>query len=262
MFGMVNQFQWENKHMEYYRFYDTDLYGNEEYDISGEQYKELIKECCKHSKYMSFIIYDKSVKGYNQLCEYKLGSIDIAPDSKYARKYEILYCNICAGLLNFLLNNVNSIFEWMLGRGFLNPEDPTFYREDGTIFFSSSIHEGIITLRPKGDDVSHIVFNNPLWVHSDNDVRANKMIYKTIDLPCNICTDTEAIELSKSILEDLKTSRKIKEYKFVGLVRYELHCYDVEFHCKKDSKYRADENVIVNIRMIKNKCDVFMASAL
>ncbi len=251
--------------MEYYRFYDVDLNGDEEDDIKGikgEEYKELIRVCCEHSKYVSFIIYDKSVSGYDELCKHKFKSVDFTPKDKYLRKYEILYCNICADLQKFLENNVNDVFGWMLGREFTNPEDPTFFREDGTIFFSSCIHEGIVTLRPKDEDVSHIVSNNSLWIHSDNDVGASYIIYKTIDLSTDIDTDEEALKLSEFTMKDLKISNKIKEYKFAGLVRYKSEGYDAEFHCKMDSKYRVNENVIVNIRILKNKCEVLLVSAM
>lgn len=247
--------------MEYYRFYDTDLDGNEEYDISGEQYKELIRVCCKHSKYMSFIVYDKGVSGYNELCKYKVKSIECTPEDKYSRKYEIIYCRICTGLQNFLTNNVNSIFEWIYGRENFNPENPMFFREDGTIFFSSSIHDGIITLRPRDEDVSRIVCN-PLWICSNNDIRAWKPLYKTMNLSSLIVTSSEAIELSESIMKDLKKSNKLVEYRFFGLSRYEQHeGYDLEFHCKKDFKNSVSEDVIVNIRIVSDNCNIFIVAA-
>ena len=40
--------------MKTYRFYDTDLYGNEEYDIKGENYTELLNTCIKYSRSFSF----------------------------------------------------------------------------------------------------------------------------------------------------------------------------------------------------------------
>ncbi|MBQ9744289.1 MAG: hypothetical protein IJW19_04100 [Clostridia bacterium] len=247
--------------MGYYRFYDTDPYGNEEYDIAGEQYRELIRVCCEHSKYMSFIIYDKRVSGYDELCKYKIESIEYTPEDKYSRKYEILYCSICKGLQNFLMNNVDSVFEWILGRGFSNPEDPMFFREDGTIFFSSSIHDGIITLRPREENVSNIVCN-PLWICSNNDIRGNKMLYKTVVLPYSVSSDSKAIELSESIMDDLKQIGKVIEYKFFGLFKYKQYKgYDLEFHCKMSSEYYVFEYVILNIRITDNKCNIFIESA-
>ena len=49
---------------------------------------------------------------------------------------------------------------YMVG-GFNNPENPVFYRENGSIFFSSLIHEGEITLTVNdGEDVSKITMIN------------------------------------------------------------------------------------------------------
>ena len=52
----------------------------------------------------------------------------------------------------------DSIFKWMTGRGYDNPDDLTFIRADGTRFFSSIIHEGVCCLTVRDDeDVSGIL---------------------------------------------------------------------------------------------------------
>ena len=50
--------------MKIYKFYDTDITGWEEYDITGEDYKELMRTCCKYSHTMSFTILDSDVVSY------------------------------------------------------------------------------------------------------------------------------------------------------------------------------------------------------
>ncbi|MBE6625537.1 MAG: hypothetical protein E7622_07885 [Ruminococcaceae bacterium] len=65
----------------------------------------------------------------------------------------------------------DSIFKWIDGWGFKNPEDPCFYRDDGSAFFTSVIHEGVVKLTPReNEDVSKII-SNPLWIPEIDDVR-------------------------------------------------------------------------------------------
>ena len=42
--------------------------------------------------------------------------------------------------------------------GLKNPEDPAFYRKDGTPFFSTTIHEGYFTINAdENEDISEIL---------------------------------------------------------------------------------------------------------
>ena len=51
----------------------------------------------------------------------------------------------------------DSIFKWMYGK-VKKPEDIAFYREDGSVFLSSVIHEGEDSLFPReGEDISAIL---------------------------------------------------------------------------------------------------------
>ncbi len=50
--------------MSSYTYYDTNIFGdcNEEYDIQGEKYVELLKLCFKFSATFSFMIYGGNKK--------------------------------------------------------------------------------------------------------------------------------------------------------------------------------------------------------
>jgi len=78
---------------------------------------------------------------------------------------------MCPELCELLLKITDSIFKWIDGWGFKNPEDPCFYRDDGSAFFTSVIHEGVVKLTPReNEDVSKII-SNPLWIPEIDDVR-------------------------------------------------------------------------------------------
>ena len=148
-----------------YIFRDTDDTGFEEYDICGEEYKNLIETCCKYSVFFSLIITDQNSDLYKKLKEF-----EVLKDDKINYKFdhysddyaEIKYYKVCQKLCSVILENTNNIFCWINGWGFNNPEDPTFYRKDGSVFFTATTHDGICNLFVENEEVSHIV-SNKLW---------------------------------------------------------------------------------------------------
>ncbi|MBP3377552.1 MAG: hypothetical protein J6L96_02270 [Clostridia bacterium] len=126
----------------------------EEYDICGEEYKKLISLCCEMCSTLAFAI-DKK-------CEInlvdKLESFRIpAPNNlEYTlnedERWDIRYYQVCPEIKDLLINSADSIYQWLNGWGFNNPEDPTFYREDGSVFFSSVIHDGELFLNLTEDE--------------------------------------------------------------------------------------------------------------
>lgn len=145
------------------------ILGYVDCDIAGKDYEELIRLCCKYSAVFSAIVQTPAMKIAEDIEKFRIdrpASIkfkhieyvcidNVEPDARFYR--------VCPELCDFLINNANSIFQWINGWGFANPEDPTFYREDGSVLFTSVIHEGEVFLLPRDDeDVSHIV-NNKYW---------------------------------------------------------------------------------------------------
>lgn len=77
------------------------------------------------------------------------------------------YYHLCSELRDFILQKTDRLFIWIYAWGFTNPEDPVFYRKDGSIFFESIIHEGECYLYPREDeDVSNIV-SKEHWIRYD-----------------------------------------------------------------------------------------------
>lgn len=153
-----------------YIFRDTDIYGLAEYDICGNEYEVLIATCCKYSKTISLVITNLSNPIVEQLQQFRImppNNVTLSfPD--YDRQIvDVAYYKVCSALCEILITAVDSIFQWIDGWGYTNPNDPTFYREDGSVFFSSTIHDGICILVPRiEEDVTKII-QNPQWQKKD-----------------------------------------------------------------------------------------------
>lgn len=163
-----------------YRFYDTDSQMQNEYDIQGEQYQKLLDVCFLYCQSVSFVVrtdHHHTDLFPNYMEKYKA---PIPKDANMAyrhygfagkysvtEKYEIRCYYLSEPVKEYLRHKVDSMFEWICGWGFLNPEDPAFFREDGSIFFYSTIHEGVCTLIPgKTEYVSNIIINEG-WLLSE-----------------------------------------------------------------------------------------------
>ena len=155
--------------MKEYKFFDTDATGKEDYDIFGNDYQNLINICCKYCTTISF-----RIKNLEIACLAELSKFNIPKQKNILYVYnhyydnnesqtDVKYYRICPDLNQILLKTTDSLFNWIYGWGFENPEDPVFYRKDGSVFFSSLIHEGECSLFPqKGEDISSII-STGLW---------------------------------------------------------------------------------------------------
>lgn len=156
-----------------YKFYDTDKFGINEYDISGNEYVELIHTCCKYCKTMSLRAACDNVSHLRELSNYRTNDIAFIPDAyrhydiSHNKPENIYYYNVCSELCELMLSISDSIFKWIYGWGYTNPEDPVFYRHDGSVFFSSIIHEGECTLIPRDDEDVNKIISSGNWIKCD-----------------------------------------------------------------------------------------------
>ena len=138
-------------------------------DICGKQYEDLIRLCCKYSGVFSFIVQVPAMEVAEQLEKFR---IERPENIEFSHNHYITnentepggrFYRVCPELCEFLLDKADSIYEWINGWDFENPEDPTFYRKDGSVFFTSVIHEGEVFLLPRDDEDVSIVINNDYW---------------------------------------------------------------------------------------------------
>lgn len=156
-----------------YEFYDTDITESEEYDIVGEQYKNLISICGKYCTTLSLVITNHDSSLLKKISKYEIPKSDkIAFQYEHYKNIDIVvkYYRVCEKLIDCILSNTNSVFCWINGWGYSNPEDPTFYRKDGSVFFASTIHNGICKLivDESHEDVSKII-SDERWIKKQSE---------------------------------------------------------------------------------------------
>ena len=137
-----------------YHFQDTDHTGFEEYDVTGDDYIALIKFLFSKAKYLSLYLTEPntSVEQRSQPFAIECPSI-ITFDRPFSywgvsreRIGEERYYQACPELQDIFIQEVPSIMQWVDCWGCSNPTDPVFFREDGSLLFTSIIHEGYCDL--------------------------------------------------------------------------------------------------------------------
>ncbi|MGI6264597.1 MAG: hypothetical protein ACOYJY_03920 [Acutalibacteraceae bacterium] len=152
-------------------------------DIYGEDYYQLLERCFRYSRYFSlrfkrdFFRYPEEVcDSLEALDPYRFCSFCQLQDpciwgqGEATDRLTIYYCN--DETFAILREQAHSLFEW----DFYNdrkslPEDLTFYRDDGSVFFDQLTHEFAASLYPlAGEDVADIVSKNG-WRLINGDAR-------------------------------------------------------------------------------------------
>ena len=164
--------------MTVYKFFDTDSTGQKEYDIAGSHYRILLKTCFAYCNTFSVMInytVRACVSVFDGIEEYRLPITknitrayrhygDFSENKHKNGAYEIRHYKLCPETQKILIDITDSIFKWIYGWGYSNPEDPAFYRADGSVFFCSTIHEGECTLLVnEGENIADIVSCGP-WI--------------------------------------------------------------------------------------------------
>ena len=95
-----------------YYFYDTDIYGKAEYDISGIAYEKLIRICCRHSNVLCLKFRSPNIPATNYLQQFEIPKPNNIPTPL---EIDIGYCvmryyHVCSELCTALLDITNGIF--------------------------------------------------------------------------------------------------------------------------------------------------------
>lgn len=162
--------------MKIYKFYDSDITGQAEYDISGEQYHRLLQSCFQYCATVSVIV---SLNCLERIRTWEAYRIPVTPEvekvySHYGLPtdgstsktdfYEIRHYILTPQMKRMLQDYTTSLFQWTYAWGYNNPDDISFYRSDGSVFFSSLIHEGECTLFLNEKEDLREVISQGAWV--------------------------------------------------------------------------------------------------
>ena len=162
--------------MQRFRFYDTDATGQEEYDISGTQYYELLHTCFKYCTTVAVIVFPWFSGSLELWEDYRIPINEnvVSVFSHYGASllenegrtdsYEIRHYKLDALLQKKILEHTDRMFNWTSAWGNNNPDDISFFRKDGSVFFSSIIHEGECTLFPKANEDVEGIVTSGNWI--------------------------------------------------------------------------------------------------
>lgn len=146
----------------YYVFWDYDDETDKDLDIDGEAYAELIDVCFRYAEVFA-VTY--SLKGFHEV-QHMGGSVFQYCVAKKAILNGQIRCyfKCCQATKQYLLETDPCLFSWYWNEkqhGYL-PENLTFYRNDGSVFFASETHEGQCYLYPREEDFSSVL-NSEGW---------------------------------------------------------------------------------------------------
>lgn len=149
-----------------YTYYSSDTFtGEGDFDITGNHYQELLNLCFQYSAVMSFLIYDSNASYLKELEKFKIkrpqnitGSFEEHRETGESVQPYYQYYQVCEELKMLMFTISDSLFPFVHAWGYTNPEDPTFYRADGSVFFYSIVHEGECSFLPRdNEDISQIL---------------------------------------------------------------------------------------------------------
>lgn len=169
----------------YYTFYDTNIFGDcdDELDITGEDYKELLKVCFEYCESFSFMLWGPDLRKIEEsipeeLEEYRIEAEDNALNLyvRYSGYKDVrCYC-ACPETHGLILGMNDSIFSWINGWGHKKPEDIAFFREDGSIFMHCVNHDGECSLYPRsGEDIRSVLLKGR-WYQLDQKNKYCRMV--------------------------------------------------------------------------------------
>lgn len=136
--------------VELYWFADWDDERGVEQTVSGQDYAELIDTCFRYCTHVSLSL--RFGGGKFALPEPHISPLNdsdtaVLPCSEKTREY--------------VLNAVDDLFGWIDSNE--KPEDMTFHRADGSIFFWLLTHEGVCCLLSRSDEDVSAITRKPDW---------------------------------------------------------------------------------------------------
>lgn len=142
-------------------FEDYDDETKMDLTISGDDYIRLVDVCFQYSTSFS-LCFPSSESAYEFAPKTEMLNYMPSEYSDPNRKYKC-YFPCSNQMKEILLSHVNGLFDWIRQDGRDNPEDLTFYREDGSVFFWSETHEGICVLCDHEPENVSLVVSKKGW---------------------------------------------------------------------------------------------------
>lgn len=142
-----------------YYFLDYDPKTYMEFDISGVEYKKLIDECFKYCDHFTLLFKNKNAPYTIEPYKIEVRKPDDICGFYTSEYFERRFFKCTDETKLFMLNLTKNLFDLVNDdmEKYI-PEDPIFYRKDGTAFFWSMTHEGVCVLSATGtEDISSVI---------------------------------------------------------------------------------------------------------
>ena len=151
-------------------------FSNEDYEVAGLDYINLIRCCAQYCTHFSLVFWRSQLFEHYQLpivpylCKATQWKQTRMPG--YYEEHFKCYYQCTEDAVAYLYRRVNNLFDWV--RDWKekdsetdNPEDITFYREDGSVFFQSITHEGECWIFPREGEYVDDIVSRPGWEKID-----------------------------------------------------------------------------------------------
>ncbi len=154
-------------------FYLYDEVTQKEQDIIGEAYRTLIDFCCRYSKTVSFIYRTEELYYPELECfridrpkEITCSFFDLGMGCRDEDEAELRlrFYKVCPEFCQWMKDSAFGVFEWLNGWGFKNPENPIFFRADGSVLLSTVIHDGEIMFCPREGEPAEEILSIGDWI--------------------------------------------------------------------------------------------------
>ena len=163
--------------MEYYKYYGLDEpYEDEtideEFDISGKEYVDLITTCFKYSSVVSFYITNTDFPYYDELQKFRTNAPANVENCRgfSSRNGKTEFFKVCPEIFDLMLKISDSMFKWIDGWDYTNPNDPVFHRKDGTTFMESLVDNCVVILHPRNDEKVDNIVSKRHWYKENGKV--------------------------------------------------------------------------------------------
>lgn len=164
--------------MRKYKYYDTDIKGEAEYDIVDTDYFDMINTCFKYCVSFAVIVFENDNEVISKLSSIEQYRIPLNPRVSEIYSYfdnsdpncikrEVRHYALTPEVRGWILKLTNSIFSWLVSEA--NPEEPSFYREDGSAFLYGLLHEGELILETKDDENVDNIISKEHWITRPQD---------------------------------------------------------------------------------------------
>lgn len=159
-----------------YKFFDSDITGQAEFDLSGMQYQRFLQACFQYCTTVSVIV---SLNCADRIASWEPYRIPVSPvvlrvyahyglpaegSTDQIGACEIRHYMLTPQMKRMIQDHTTSLFRWTCAWGNDNPDDIAFYRSDGSVFFSSLIHEGECTLYLRGNEALGDILSQEHWI--------------------------------------------------------------------------------------------------